>query len=149
VSKDQQPLTLMFSNSVTTGVRPITYTVDIATDSGFSNKVFTRSGITPGASGTTSVALPDALASDRSYYWRSQAQDGANSSDYSATSTFAIYTPIVINAPVLVSPTGNVTVDTQAPTFLFNDATRSGPVGAIAYTIEVSDSDSFANRVAV
>jgi hypothetical protein len=35
------------------------------------------------------------------------------------------------------------------PTFVFVNAAHSGPVGNLNYTVEVSDSDSFANKVAV
>jgi hypothetical protein len=55
----------------------------------------------------------------------------------------------VLNAPILVTPTGNATTETTAPRFTFTDVDRSGPVGAITYVIEISDSDSFANKLAV
>src|SRR5437764_12286732 len=40
-----QPLKLLFQNVTSSGVRPITYTVEIATDAGFSSVVFKRTGI--------------------------------------------------------------------------------------------------------
>ena len=57
--------------------------------------------------------------------------------------------PIVIDHPTPITPINDVRVDTLHPTFTFTNAPHSGPVGAITYVIEVSDSDSFANRLAI
>jgi len=149
VAVDQQPLTLMIGNSATNGVRPLSYEFDIAIDNKFANTVFSQKGVAPGTSGQTGLRLSDALATGHTYYWRAQAQDGANSSAYSATASFDVYTPIVIQAPVLVSPVGNNTTDSTSPRFTLANAVRSGPVGAIGYTIEVADSDTFANKLAI
>jgi len=130
-------------------VRPLSYEFDIATDNNFANKVFSQKGVAPGASGQTGLRLSDALATGHTYYWRAQAQDGANSSAFSATASFEVYTPIVIQAPVLIAPVGNITTDSTTPRFAIANAVRSGPVGAIGYTIEVADSDSFANKLAI
>src|SRR5690349_21138641 len=48
IAVDKQPITLLIENASTTGVRPLTYTFDVATDANFTNKVFTRDKITPG-----------------------------------------------------------------------------------------------------
>src|SRR5262249_30011281 len=121
---------------------------EVATDANFTNKVFTRDGITPGNGGKTSLRLPDPLATGRSYFWRARAQDGANTGPYSPQGPFNVYTPNVIHAPTPVSPPGNSTTDNVQPRFSFTDATRSGPVGTIAYVLELADSDSFANKIA-
>ena len=42
-------------------------------------------------------------------------------------------TPVVINAPTPVSPTGNVTVSSTQPTLVVTNTTRTGPAGAITY----------------
>ena len=42
-------------------------------------------------------------------------------------------TPVVINAPTPVSPTGNVIVSSTQPTLVATNATRTGPAGAITY----------------
>ena len=149
IAVDQQPVTLTITNSTTNGVRPISYLFEIATDTGFTNKVFTRQGVTPSASGQTALKLSDALATGHTYFWRSKADDGANSSDYSAVATFDVYTPIVIQAPVLVAPLGNITTDDAQPRFTMNNVARTGPVGTLTYVIEVSDSETFANKIAV
>lgn len=148
IAVDQQPLTLTVENSATSGVRPLNYVFEVATDADFTNKVFSRDGIAPG-DGKTTLRLPDRLAPERSYYWRARAQDGANTGPYSGAATFNVFTPIVIQPPGPVSPVNNVKADSLHPKFTWTNAPRSGPVGAIAYVIEVSDTDSFANKVAI
>jgi hypothetical protein len=147
IAVDKQPVTLMVNNATTNGVRPLTYVFEVSTDVNFVNKVFSRDSVTPG-DGQTSVKLPDPLATGRTYYWRAHAEDGANTGAYSGATNFDVFTPIVINAPGLVSPAPNSTADSIRPSFVVNDAPRSGPVGAITYLIEVADSGTFANKVA-
>jgi hypothetical protein len=148
IAVDKQPVTLLIENASTNGVRPLWYVFDVATDAAFTNKVFTRDKVTPGDGGRTSVRLPDPLATGRTYYWRAHAEDGANTGGATAATNFDVFTPIVINAPTLVSPEPNAMVDSLRPRFTINNAPRSGPVGAISYLIEVADSDSFANKAA-
>jgi len=150
IAVDKQPITLLIENSSSNGVRPLNYTFEVATDSGFSSKVFTREGVSPGDGGRTSLKLPDALSSggtQRSYYWRARAQDGANTGTFSATN-FQVFTPIVIDAPGPVSPPANSTVANLRPSFTINNAPRSGPVGAISYLIELADNAAFTNKIA-
>ena len=80
---DSQPVTLLAENASSSGVRPLTYSFEIATDTGFANKVFVREDVTPGDGGRTSLRLPDRLAPERSYFWRARAQDGANTGPFS------------------------------------------------------------------
>jgi hypothetical protein len=145
VAVDRQPVTLVVENAVTNGPRPLSYVFEVATDAGFANTVLSRTGITPG-DGRTSMRLPDPLATGRSYYWRARAEDGANTGPYSAPANFDVFTPIVIEAPQLVSPAHNTIVTSLRPTFTVNNAARSGPVGPISYVIEVSDTDTFASK---
>lgn len=149
IAVDQQPLVLTVVNSASSGVRPLTYVFEIAADASFANKVFARDGIEPGASGQTSLKLPDALATARTYFWHARAEDGANTGPFSSTAAFDVFTPIVIGAPVPVSPINNALTDDNHPRFTFSNAPRSGPVGTIAYTIEIADSDTFGNKLAV
>src|SRR6478735_1163721 len=58
IAVDQQPVTLTIQNASTTGVRPLTYTFEIATDPTFSAKIFSQTGIEPGADGRTKLKLP-------------------------------------------------------------------------------------------
>jgi hypothetical protein len=144
-----QPITLVLANAQTNGVRPLSYTFEVATDTGFSTKVFVREGVTPGANGQTSLRLADPLGTGRTYYWRARALDGANTGPYSGFAHFSIFTPIVIEKPSPDEPINNVLVDSDVPTFVFGNAPRSGPVGPFFYTIEVADGDSFTNRYAI
>jgi len=134
---DEQPVTLVFDNASSNGPRPLSYTIEVATDANFATKVFSRSSVAPG-SGRTSLRLPDKLAPERSYFWRARAEDGANSSDYSAAASFEVYTPKIIREPVPHAPINNVTVDSLRPTFVIGNAFHSGPLGAISYVIEVA-----------
>jgi len=149
IAIDKQPVTLLIENPWTTGARPLTLVVEIATDAAFTTKVFSLENLAPGEGGRTSVRLPDPLASGRTYFWRARAQDGANTGPYSGAAEFNVYTPIIIDAPTPTSPAANATVDGLRPRFVVTNAPRSGPVGPISYLIEVADSDAFTNRVAV
>jgi hypothetical protein len=146
---DQQPLTLLAENASSSGVRPLTYLFEIATDTGFANKVFIRDNVAPGDGGRTSLRLPDRLAPERTYFWRARAQDGANTGPYSSPAAFDVYTPIVVGAPTLIAPAPNEVLTTAHPRFVLGNAPRSGPVGSIGYVIEVSDTDSFANKLGI
>ena len=149
VAVDKQPVTLLIENAASTGVRPLSYDFEVAIDAGFTNTVFTRQAVEAGSGGRTSIRLPDALATDRSYYWRARAADGANSGPYSAAANFKVYTPVVIEAPTPTSPIGNATASSLQPTFSWTNARRTGPAGVVAYVLEMGDSDSFANKLAV
>ncbi len=143
-----QPVTLLVENAGSNGVRPLTYSFDIATDSAFANKVFTRDGIAQGDAGRTSLRLSDALASGRTYFWRARAQDGANTGPYSTAAAFDVFTPIVLDVPGLASPAPNSILLSLRPTFIVSNSARSGPAGAISYLIDLADSDAFTNKVA-
>lgn len=149
INAKDQPVTLSIQNSTTNGQRPITYVFEIATDSGFANRVLVREGIQPGASGRTDLRLPDALASDRTYFWRAQAQDGANASPYSNPASFTVVTLAEIQPPVPLSPIGGATTTTNQPEFSIQNSARSGPAGAITYVFEISENESFTAIVAV
>jgi hypothetical protein len=145
---DEQPVTLLAENSGSNGVRPLTYVFEVATDAGFTNKVFAREGIAPGEGGRTSVRLPDRLAPERTYFWRARAGDGANTGPFSEAAAFNVFTPIVIREPRLTAPGINAILSTNKPTFVVNNVERSGPVGSITYAVELADSENFVNRVA-
>jgi hypothetical protein len=140
-----QPVTLMLQNAETSGVRPISYTFEVATDLAFVNKVFAREGVQPGDGGRTSLRLPEALGTGRTYYWRAQALDGANSGPFSGPAHFSIFTPIVIQHPIPRSPVNGAVLSSLVPEFVFTNAARSGPVGAITYVIEVADTVAFSS----
>jgi hypothetical protein len=145
----EQPVTLLIENASSNGERPVTYLFEISTDLDFNNKVFTRDGVAPGTGGRTSLKLPDALASDRTYYWRARASDGANSSNYTGAAAFQVVTPAVIGTPTPVAPVGGTRIASRSPEFIVNNAARTGPVGAVSYVFEISTNATFTAIVAV
>src|SRR5207249_4094790 len=78
IAIDRQPITLLIENASSNGPRPLSYVFEVATDANYSSKVFTREAVQSGEGGRTSLRLPDALATGRTYYWRARAEDGAN-----------------------------------------------------------------------
>ena len=148
ISNDKQPLTLLIENPASNGQRPVTLEVEVAADQGFSTKVFAKAGVEQGPNGRTELALPEKLTSDRTYFWRAKGQDGANHGPWSGPVQFSIFTPAKLNAPTPVSPVGGATVGDLQPTFRFRNASRSGPVGAITYMIEISLNSAFTQLVA-
>jgi hypothetical protein len=146
---DQQPLTLTVENASTSGPRALTYSFEIATDAGFSSVVFMREGITPGEGSTTSLRLPDALATGRAYYWRARAQDGANTGPYSSAANFNVVTTIVLGQPTPVAPAPSALAASVRPKIVFGNVSRSGPVGPVSYLVEISNRDTFASKIAL
>lgn len=146
---DQQPLTLTVGNASSSGVRPLSYVFDVGADANFTNVVFTRNSVAPGDGGQTSLQLPDPLAAAGTYYWRAHVEDGANTGPYSAAATFKVFIPVVIQAPVPIAPINNMLVDSVRPSFLFANAPKTGPAGPINYLGEVSDNQSFANKILI
>lgn len=142
----EQPITLVLQNSQSSGPRPLSYAFEVATDTGFTNRVFVREGVVPGE-GRTALRLPDALATGRTYYWRAKAKDGANESDFSAMAHFNVFTPVVIDRPIPIAPSG--TAASLTPRFIVGNAPRTGPAGAIAYTVQLAMNDSFTALAAV
>ena len=144
-----QPVTLTLQNAPTNGERPLNYSFEVATDTTFTNPIFVRENIQPGADGRTTLRLSDALGTGRTYFWRGRAQDGANTGPYSGIAHFAIYTPISVGRPVPLSPANNMLLDSLLTTFNIANVSRSGPVGAMSYILEIADNESFGNRFAV
>jgi hypothetical protein len=149
ISAKEQPVTLTIQNSSTNGQRPVTYKFEVAVDGAFASKVIERDGVEPGADGKTVFRLPDALAADRTYYWRSKAVDGANESDYSKALSFAVVTIAEIQAPVPISPVGAVKTSSRSPEFKVRNSIRSGPTGTIAYTFEIAENETFTAMAAI
>jgi hypothetical protein len=149
VSSKDQPVTLVVQNATTNSQRPITYRFEVAVDADFTNKVASREGIEPGGDGKTSYRLPDALAADRTYYWRAKAVDGANESAYSQAVAFSVVTSVEIQSPVPLAPIGGATTSSRNPEFRVRNSVRSGPTGSINYTFEIAEDQAFAAMVAV
>lgn len=148
VDTNTQPITLQVGNAETNGVRPLSYRFEIATDPNFTNPVFTKDGVPQDGSGRTSMTLPGPLSAERKYYWHARAGDGANTGPFGATSAFNVFTPVVFGTPTLLAPINDVTASTQQPRFVIGNAPHSGPVGQVAYYLEVATSASFSQVVA-
>ena len=80
------------------------------------------------------------------YYWRSRAQDGANTGPYSAVYQFSIVNPVVIDPPTPIEPAGNVT--TNRPEFKVRNGSVQNASGVL-YRIEVSRSPDPGGTIAV
>jgi hypothetical protein len=114
-SGKDQPHVLVVQNATTNGQRPITYRFEVSADADFNNKVATREGVEPGGDGKTSYRLPDALAPDRTYFWRAKAVDGANESAYSQAVAFSVVTVVEIQPPVPLAPISGATTSSGSP----------------------------------
>jgi len=138
-----EPVVLTIENASTTGVRPLSYTYEGSTDASFSTQVFRQTGVEPGANGRTSLPVPGPLSAGQTYYWRVQATDGANSSEFSPTLHFIVVEPFILLAPAPISPSGGGLATSLQPTLRTANADRSGPPEAVTYLFEVSTSDQF------
>jgi hypothetical protein len=137
-----QPVRLMIQNADTSGVRTLTYTFEVAADSGFSSIVFKRTGVAAGA-GITTLQLPDALATGRTYWWRARAEDGANVGDYSKVVSFIAVAPVELGPPAAAAPSGVIL--TTEPEFKINAGTKAGPSERIVHYLQVSNDPAFAS----
>jgi hypothetical protein len=138
----QQPVTLTITNAVRTGAVTPTYSVEVATDTGFANKVFTKDGIAEGTGGTTSVQI-NALAGSTTYYWRSKAVFDGVTGQPSPALTFVVQPQIVISPPTSGSPADGGNASDSRPIFTVTNAARTGPVGTIFYEFQVSNTSTF------
>ena len=137
----EQPVTLSIKNAVSTGSTALTYTFEVASDSGFASKAFTKDAVAEGSGGTTTLRL-DKLAADRTYFWRARASSGSLAGPFTKARTFKVGPEVILQAPVLGDPPTNATVDEQ-PTLNVNRVARTGPAEQIFYRFEVSDAASF------
>ncbi|OFW08532.1 MAG: hypothetical protein A3H96_15195 [Acidobacteria bacterium RIFCSPLOWO2_02_FULL_67_36] len=144
--ESQQPIRLLIENSSSSGVRPLTYLFEVATDSEFQTKVFARSNVPPGEGGRTSVVV-DPLGLGRAYYWRARAEDGANIGVY-ATAQFELLPKAQLDPPAPVSPINNERVTTRRPALTVNNSDRNTAVGILAYEFQIATDQSFGGIVA-
>ena len=136
-----QPVTLSVTNALVTQSGTATYTFEVATDTNFSNKVQNKTGIAQGASGQTTVRL-DNLAPATDYYWRARADADGTIGVYTQPYKFTVGPAVTLNAPTLLAPAANAQTDAR-PTFTVNNATRTGPAGAVTYRFEVAVNPAF------
>jgi hypothetical protein len=146
VRHTQQPVRLVIENASSSGVRPLSYTFEVASDNGFANKVYARSGVAPGGDGKTSVTL-DKLPEGKTYYWRSRAEDGANSGAF-LTMTFEVLPQPEIGAPIPITPINNERVSSTSPLIQVGAAAKNAGVGTLTYEFQVAVDVAFAQIVA-
>jgi hypothetical protein len=145
----QQPVRLLIENASTSGVRPLTYTFELAADAGFTTIVFSRGGVDPGEGSRTSVQVSDRLPTGRNFFWRARAEDGANTGPYAGPYSFMVLTPVVIGVPAQLEPGNNATISSATPSFRMRRPTVSGPAGQIVFQVEVSANSAFAPGLAL
>jgi len=143
--ESEQPIRLVVQNATTNGVRALSYTFEVASDSGFATKVFSRSGVAPG-DGKTSVQI-DRLEIGRAYYWRAWAEDGANTGAPGAAG-FEIYPKPAVTPPGPISPVNNEIVSSATPVIRASNASFVGPVGILGYEFQVASDQAFTKMVA-
>ena len=146
VKESQQPLKLLIENSTSTGVRPVTYAFEVASDAEFQTKVYARSGVAPGDGGRTSVTV-DRLDLGRAYYWRVRGEDGANSSTYS-TASFEILPKPVLNPPAQLSPVNGETTGSRRPELKVGSSERNAAIGFVLYSFQIAADPAFTAVVA-
>jgi len=140
IRNTDQPVTLVVANAVVTQSAVATYTFEVSTDSTFSTKSYSKSGVAAGAS-QTSLTI-DKLSAGTNYFWHARAEGGGTTGPFSAARPFTIGPAIVIDSATLVSPISGAGTGSR-PTFTVTNAARSGPVGTITYKFEVAASSAF------
>ena len=142
-----QPVTLTIANAVRAGSATATYSVEVATDSGFGNKVFTKDSIAEGSSGTTSIAL-SSLNGGTTYYWHSAATIDGVKGAMSTARTFTVQPNVVISPPTPGFPADGGTASDARPIFSVQNVAVTGPAGPIAYEFQVATDSSFQSILA-
>src|SRR5262249_30890902 len=140
------PVTLTINNSARTNAATVTYNVEVASDSGFATKVFTKDAIPEGGGGTTTVTVSN-LNGGATYYWHWKAVVDGVVGQASSTQSFNVQQQVILNAPSVADPTGGATVSNARPTFTTRNVGRTGPAGAITYEFQVSNNSGFTSTV--
>lgn len=141
-----EPQTLLIENAGTSGARSLWLQLEVGTDEAFQQIVHQADQIALGPNGRTEYRLPAPLGAGYTYYWRSRAADGANTGPYSSASSFTVVPPVVIDAPVAVSPSGKL--NTNKPEFRLTNGGFSGTTG-VAYRFELSTTGDFSSIAAI
>ncbi|MGA3051033.1 MAG: hypothetical protein ABSE00_03850 [Chitinispirillaceae bacterium] len=124
------PLTLNW-NSVS-GVS--SYDLQVSTVSTFTSIVSDQSG-------TTSISQTVSLSNGVTYYWRVNASNATNSSDWSSVWSFKTNF-VITSAPTLVSPSNNADEQPIPLNLSWNSSTN-----AISYSLQVATSSNFSTTI--
>jgi len=141
IRNTDQPVTLVVANAVVTQSAAATYTFEVSTDSAFSSKTYSKTGVAAGASGQTSLTI-DKIPAGTNYYWHARAEGGGTVGPFSAARPFTIGPAIVIDSATLVSPISGAGTGAR-PTFTVTNATHSGPAGTITYKFDIASNSAF------
>jgi hypothetical protein len=144
---NSQPVRLVFQNTVSNGERPFWYIVELASDPGFQTKLYANGKVMPAQGAQTSVVVDGTLIAERNYFWRVKADDGANSSEFSAPASFQLVVPVTIDTPVPVSPVGGATASSTSVNLVVNNAGVTGRTGTVWYWFEVARDQGFGDKV--
>ena len=139
-----QPITLSVTNGVTSNSSALTYTFEVSTDPAFAKIDYSKGGVA-GGTGTTSVAL-DKLAGAKTYYWRVQVNPASGTGPYSTIRAFVVGPEVTLGTPNLASPINSAQAFSPVGLTITNIA-RTGPAGAIVYTVDVARDSGFGSIV--
>lgn len=131
-------MTPAFVWGASTDANAVTYSLTVASDSGFSSVVDSTTGV----SGTTFTFANPLL--DGAYFWKVEATDAAGNTKSSAISSFKVDT-VAPDSFSLQSPLDQSFVDTLLPTFIWDDT--SDDRTSVTYKLEVSTVSDFSSVV--
>jgi hypothetical protein len=142
-----QPVTLSINNAMVTDTSAgVTYTFEVASDSGFATKVQTKE--VPQAGGTQTTVKLDTLPAGKDYFWHVRTTSGDTVGTFTSPTKFTIGPAVVIQAPVVALPANAATAVRLRPTLTVNNAARTGPAGSLVYRFDVASSNSFGAIIA-
>src|SRR5262245_24925883 len=143
-----QPVTLTITNAprIAQGT-VVTYNVEVASDTGFNSKVFTKDAIPEGGGGTTNVTVSN-LNGGATYYWHWKAVVDGVVGQPSSTQSFNVQQQVIISVPSVSDPASGSTASNPRPTFTTRNAARTGPAGSVTYEFQVSNNSGFTSTVA-
>jgi hypothetical protein len=144
IANQSQPVTLVVQNAAGSKAGT-TYTFEVASDVGFTNKVQTKDGVAEGTTGQTRVQL-DALLAAKDYFWRARAQAAGATGTFSDPFKLTIGPAISLAAPTPIGPLSNAET-TSRPALRVTNAARSGSAGAITYRFEIARDLAFGSIV--
>ena len=141
-----EPVHLLVQNPTSSGERPLWLSIELAGDTAFQQVLHQADRVTPGGNGRTTYTLPALLGAGHTYHWRVRAQDGANTGPWSATTSFRVVEPVVLEPPTPLEPVGNIT--TITPVFKIRNGRMSTSTNVV-YRIEVGSAPDPGSIVAV
>jgi hypothetical protein len=142
-----QPVVMAISNGVATGASGVTYVFEVATDSAFANKVFTKEGVVAESGTLTHQSITTTLTGGTTYYWHARTNSGGSLGPFSATVSFVLLPQVTLGVPVPVSPAQGATAASVGLGLTVNNVARTGPAGTISYRFDIADSSAFSHIV--